>query len=134
MPRTDSDRVLTDEPGKRHAAFRQTLLTGKNTVHRLRAWEIGDTLWGYRTMGECAETGKTFRDGSERMIEQTAEQMAENAFEDAVDLAADGTAVFLYSATIEDIREERYNSDGEPPLKYATLSDVKVHKSHYVQQ
>lgn len=131
---SDLSRALSHEPTKRNAAFKQYLLAGEVSVHRLRDWEQGDTLWGYRTVTDGGAGGKTYREGSDRMIETGAEGLARSAYEDAVDLAADGTAVFLYSATIDRVyTATMLVGQDEPAEKHAMLSGVEIHKSYYAE-
>lgn len=131
---SDTERALSHEPTKRNAAFKQHLLADEVTVHRLREWQQGDTLWGYRTVTDSGASGKSYREGSDRMIDTGAEELARGSYEDAVDLAPDDTAVFLYSATVDRVyTATAVGGEGEPPEKHAMLSDIEIHKSYYAE-
>lgn len=101
-------------------------LSGEQMVHRLREWDDGDTLFGVTSMNadSGASMGKTFREGGERV--NSAEQMARDRYENPP-LPMSGVTV-LFRATVRDPRTEPRDAmdPGEPPLKFATLTDVEI--------
>lgn len=101
-------------------------LSGEQMIHRLRDWTDGDTLFGVTSMNpdSGASMGKTFREGGERG--EDAEQMARDRYERPA-LPMSGVSV-LFRATVRDPWTEPRNpmDPGEPPLKYATLTDVEI--------
>lgn len=140
------DEIHTPDKTQRDAAFVESKENSEQMVHRLRSWESGDILWGWDSVSaEGAATGKTFRrgkdtlDGDGELSGQTAPDAARDAYESIKDSDADlrgatpGTSVFLYAARIESVRTEGGSShDPEPPLKFASLTDVAVVESAYI--
>jgi hypothetical protein len=101
-------------------------VSGEQMVHRLRDWTDGDTLYGVTSFNQDTGTssGKTFREGGE--YGEDAEQKARNQYE-RPGLPMSGVTV-LFRATVRNPRTEPRNpaDPGEPPLKFATLTDVDV--------
>jgi len=107
--------------------FIQSKESGESMVHRLRNWRPGDTVYGWDTLSDNGSMGKTFRGGDDGLTDDP-EGAARDGFEGAVDgpLSSDTNDVFLWRATVESVRTDPPNPDGEPPLKFAHLSDVRV--------
>lgn len=100
-------------------------VSGKRIVHRLRDWTDGDTLFGVTAYTEGgASTGKTFREGGE--YGDDAEVQARDMYERPA-LPMSGVSV-LYRATVRNPRTEPRDpmDPGEPPLKFARLTEVEV--------
>lgn len=100
-------------------------LAGEQLVHRLREWADGDTLFGVTFMNPDtgASMGKTFREGDE--YGEGAESKAREHYESGI--IASGVTV-LFRGTVRDPRTEPRDPEdpGEPPLKFATLTDVEI--------
>lgn len=119
-----------DGPERRAGAFERYKQDGEQMIHRLRDWEAGDTVFGYDILGESGGTGKTFKRGGE-MGDIPAFRKAIQGFDNVPaigDELGDGKVAFLWSAEIETTRTDPrdLNDPGEPPLKYAELSNVTV--------
>lgn len=101
-------------------------LNGRQMIHRLRDWEDGDTLYGATTLTETGRSGKTFREGGE-FGDASAKEMAREQFAGDSALLANGVNV-LYRATVQQVQTDPRDPDdpGEPPLKFATLTDVEI--------
>lgn len=101
-------------------------VAGERLVHRLRDWTDGDTAYGVTSVSDSSgtSTGKTFREGGE--YGEDAEAKAREQY-DRPGLPMTGVTV-LWRATVRNPRTEpRDPSDpGEPPLKFATLTDVEI--------
>lgn len=113
----DTADVDTDELRER--------LTGERMVHRLRDWTDGDTLFGTARFATDADAclGKTFQKGGERRA--SARQLARENYE-RTGIPMDSVSV-LYRATVRDPRTEPRGPDpGEPPVKFATLTEVEI--------
>jgi len=119
----------SDERPAEVREFIQSKESGESMVHRLRNWEAGDTVYGWDTLSDSGSMGKTFR-GGENGLTDDPEGAARDGFEGAVDgpLASDTNDVFLWRGTVKSVRTEGRNpmDPGEPPLKFARLSDVEV--------
>lgn len=119
-----TDQYVTEDGQVDVDAVRERL-TGESTVHRLRDWTDGDTLFGFQLMdpGNRATIGKTFREGGE--YGESAENKAREHYDNTT--LRRGVEV-LYRATVQDPREDPplAMDPGEPPLKYATLTDVEI--------
>lgn len=116
---------------KRLREFVDRKESGESMVHRLRSWESGDTVYGYDSRSDSGGMGKTFRDGGE-FGDQSALDAARDGWASATDpdnlLGGTTNDVFLWSATVESVRTDPPDpmDPGEPPLKFARLTDVKV--------
>lgn len=100
-------------------------------VHRLRDWEAGDKIIGYDVVSGNASHGKTFKpDGRLLDSDDPIAAVVEQATGALYDPESD-SEVFVWSATIDRVRTEPRdpNDPGEPPLKFAELSDVTVERS-----
>jgi len=100
-------------------------VSGEQIVHRLREWNEGDTVWGVMAFDPSSgtSTGKSFREGHE--YGEGAEQKARERYE-RPGLPMSGVTV-LYRATVQNPRSEgRVGRDAEPPLKFATLTEVEI--------
>jgi len=111
-----------------HHRLRESL-SGERMVHRLRDWEGGDTLYGAASVdlnqGGRSVSGKTYREGGE--YGEDAEAKARGKYETPL-LARGANVAVLYRATVRDPETEPRNpmDPGEPPLKFATLTEVEV--------
>lgn len=102
-------------------------VSGEQMVHRLRDWTDGDTLYGVTSFSSSgAAMGKTYRDRGE--YRDTAEQKAREHFKNGPAFGSFSGVMVLYRATVTDVWDEGTDpaDPGEPPLKYATLTDVEI--------
>lgn len=117
--------VATDD---RIEQFEQHKSEGRQMVHRLREWEAGDVLFGVETVTDGASSGKTFQRGSETNVQ--AFEKASKMFADEPKLGEldEDSVVYLYVADIRTVSTDpRDPADpGEPPLKHASLENVRV--------
>lgn len=102
-------------------------VSGEHMVHRLRDWTDGDTVFAvtHFTDKDRGAVGKTFREGSGHG--EGAEKEAREFFNSGFP-PGHVTAAILFRATVRDPRTEPRdpNDPGEPPLKFATFSDVEI--------
>lgn len=118
---------------ERIEAFIREKESGRSQVHRLRSWAVGDTVYGYEIVRpNRGRMGKTFRHESPHRT--PAEERARKAFDGVLSgpLSTDGADVFLYKATIARLHANAPDpyDPGEPPLKFANLTDVQVIDHH----
>lgn len=105
---------------ERFVAF---LEQSEQMVHRLRDWDPGDTIYGVTEVSGLGRSGKTFTDNE---FGRDGKAVAEGYFEQAPVLGAD--EVYLWRAAIDTVRTDPRNPNdpGEPPLKFARLSNAEV--------
>lgn len=120
----------SERPTAGASVFKDKKMDGEIMVHRLRDWETGETIWGYDIVGSGVSSGKTFKRGDDGLVggEMKFSEAIETRMEQHLEMAEPPCVGFVWCATIERTRTEgRDPADpGEPPLKYAEVSDVVV--------
>lgn len=113
------------------AQFAASKRRGQHMVHRLREYSPDDIIWGYDVLTESGSMGKTYRrgvDGPDSTSDETFAEWVEEQAMASAEASGSCLAVVWY-ATITELRSEAQDpmDPGEPPLTYATLTDVVVH-------